>query len=120
TLSDDPGAFFRVRVMPAPPERDRRRMRLSGESRPLGPFGGQGVVYFQTVAGLAVTHAPPRAARAALVEGIGRGIGRAAVHEFAHQMLPGVDLHDVTDVDSYEFRSSNRASQYYGTLHWAF
>jgi hypothetical protein len=120
TLTDDPDAFFRVRVVPAPPTGDRARLRLAGESRPLGPFGGQGVVYFQTVAGLAVTYAPPHAARAAMVDGIGRGIGRAAVHEFAHQMLPQVDLHGSTDVDSYEFRSSDRASQYYGTLHWAF
>ena len=120
TLSDDPGAFFRVRVRPAPPGGDRARLRLAGESRPLGPFGGLGVVYFQTIAGLAVTYAPPHAGREALVTGIGRGIGSAAVHEFAHQMLPRVDLHGATDVDSYEFRSSDRASQYYGTLHWAF
>jgi hypothetical protein len=120
TLTRDPDAFFRVRVQPAPPPRDRARMRLAGESRPLGPFGGQGVVYFQSVAGLAVTHAPPHAERTELVAGIGRGLGRAAVHEFAHQLLPGVALHDTTDADSYEFQSANRASQFYGTLHWAF
>jgi len=119
-FTQDADAFFRVRVQPAPPPRDRARMRLTGESRPLGPFGGQGVVYFQSVAGLAVTHAPAHAGRTELVAGIGRGLGRAAVHEFAHQLLPGVALHDTTDADSYEFQSANRTSQFYGTLHWAF
>ena len=119
-LSDERGAFFRVRVVPAPPGQDRARLRLAGESRPLGPLGGQGVVYFQTVAGLAVTHAPHGSQRSAVVEGIGRGIGRSAVHEFAHQLLPRADLHGTKDDHSYEFASPDRAAQYYGTLHWAF
>ncbi len=119
-LTADPSAFFRVRVVPAPPSNDRTRLRLAGESRPLGPLGGLGVVYFQTLAGLAVTHAPSHAGRAEIIDGIGRGIGRAAVHEFAHQLLPVADLHGTTDTSSYEFRSSDRREQYYGKLHWAF
>jgi hypothetical protein len=51
---------------------------------------------------------------------IGKGIGRTAAHEFAHQILVHVSLHDTQDPDSYENGISNRPSQFYGTLHWAF
>jgi len=119
-LTTDQGAFFRVRVVPAPPSGDRARLRLAGESRPLGALGGLGAVYFQTLAGLAFSHAPPDADRAAIVDAIGRGIGRAAAHEFAHQLLPTANLHGTDDAASYEYRSSDRAEQYYGPMHWAF
>ena len=120
SLADERDAFFQVAVVPAPPEHDRVRMRLAGQSRPLGALGGRGVVYFQTVAGLAVTYAPRDADWSELIEGIGRGVGRSAAHEFAHQLLPTVDLHGTSDDHSYEFASPDRAAQYYGTLHWAF
>ena len=65
-------------------------------------------------------HAPAGADRAAIIDGLGKGIGRTAAHEFAHQILPHVNIHASKDTDSYEYSSSDRASQYYGTLHWDF
>jgi hypothetical protein len=66
----------------------------------------------------AVHHAPSGASRGIIVEGIGRGIGRAAVHEFAHQIL-GPEMRDNrTDQDTYEYFNADRASQYYGELRW--
>jgi hypothetical protein len=113
-------AFWRVRVL-----RDLRRgvnggrisrIPISGESVALGPFGGAGSVNYLVAALGAVTYAPRDASRQAIVDGIGRGIGRAAVHEFGHAM---VSANHSQDEHSYEYRSSDRASQYYGELHWA-
>jgi hypothetical protein len=67
----------------------------------------------------AIKHAPAGAPRQIVVEGIGRGIGRAAVHEFAHQILGVVAMDNATDGNSYEYASFERASQYYGELHWS-
>jgi hypothetical protein len=64
----------------------------------------------------AMQHASPGASRAEIIEGIGKGIGRAAAHELAH--LIGTSAHDHSDPDSYEYVHSNRRSQYYGELHW--
>lgn len=112
-------AFWRVRV-----QREIRsivggrpnRIPISGESLGLGPFGGAGSVNFMVAALGAVAYAPHDASRQAIIEGIGRGIGRAAVHEFGHAM---VSANHSQDEHSYEYRSSDRASQYYGELHWA-
>ena len=60
----------------------------------------------------------PRRSLAGPSSGIGRGIGSVAAHEFAHQILGGVAVHDDTDENSYEYPSPDRASQYYGELHW--
>ena len=52
---------------------------------------------------------------------IGRGTGRAAVHEFAHQALGADNLRHIdnrTDEQSYEYGSADRAAQYYGELRW--
>jgi len=73
-------------------------------------------VNFMVAALGAVAYAPPDASRPAIIDGIGRGIGRAAVHEFGHAM---VSANHSQDEDSYEYRSADRASQYYGELHWA-
>jgi hypothetical protein len=113
-------AFWRVRVL-----RDIRRaggvgrpnrLPISGESFGLGPLGGAGSVNFMVAALGAVTYAPHDASRQAIIDGIGRGIGRAAVHEFGHAI---VGANHSQDEHSYEYRSSDRASQYYGELHWA-
>lgn len=90
-----------------------------GESRSLGPFGGRGMVSFSLLATNAIHYAPPGATRPDIVSGMGRGIGRAAAHEFAHQILPGIDLHHDADKESYEYGNADRAAQYYGTLHWS-
>jgi hypothetical protein len=116
-FSDDAGGFFRVRVIqqypshPGPPG-------PVGQSRPLGPFGGEGSVSFQAVAALVIHYTPPDADRTALIEGIARGIGHTAVHEFAHQILFGDHVPASVDPQSYEYETADRAEQYFGSMHW--
>lgn len=118
-LSDRRDATYRVRVvdslrypiaprMPAP----------SAESRSIPGLGGQGAVNFRLIAHSAVMFAPPETDREAMIEGIGRGIGRAAVHEFAHQLLGSAPIHNSKDIGSYEYGSAARVEQYYGEMHW--
>jgi hypothetical protein len=90
---------------------------IAGTSRPLGPLGGIGAVDFMLIARKAIQYAPAGASRREIVEGIGRGIGMVAVHEFAHQILGTAGLHN-DDENSYEYHSPDRASQYYGELRW--
>ena len=90
----------------------------AGASVALAPLGGWGVVDFDVLADLAVQFAPAGADRAAVLSAIGRGIGRAAVHELAHQILGPRLIHNSADPDSYEFPTADRASQYYGAVHW--
>ena len=116
-VTDESDAFYRVRV--AQVLTHRNRYAASGESHVFGPLGGYGAVSFITLAAQAMAFAPPHANRAAIVDAIGRGIGRAAVHEFAHQILPRGPMHVTRDVASYEYWSSNRAEQYYGEMHWS-
>jgi hypothetical protein len=85
----------------------------------LGPLGGMSELSFDVLAASAIRFAPPAAPRAAIVDAIGRGIGRAAVHELAHQIVSTASMDNQTDPDSYEYSSFSRASQYYGVLHWA-
>jgi hypothetical protein len=82
-------------------------------------FGGNGAVNFTLLAGYAESYAPADAGRAAVVTAIGRGVGRAAVHEFAHQLLGTARIHDSDDQQSYEYGSAARPEQYYGEMHWA-
>jgi hypothetical protein len=91
----------------------------AGGSIELGGLGGSGSVGFVTLAAMAIRHAPAGASRREMLEGIGRGIGRAAAHELAHQILGKGMRDDTADPDSYEYFSADRASQYFGTLHWA-
>ena len=58
--------------------------------------------------------------RRTIISGIGRGTGRSAAHEFAHQLLSGVPLHSGKDPNSYELRWADRAAQFYGPMHWEF
>jgi hypothetical protein len=121
TFTDDAGAPYQVAVLQALKDArnaDRRTSADAGQSRTLGPFGGRGAVSFLTLATHAIHYAPPGATRAQIVEGIGRGIARSAAHEFAHQILPDVDLHATRDKESYEYGNADRAAQYYGELHW--
>ena len=62
--------------------------------------------------------APAATTRAQLVTAIGRGVGRTAAHELVHQVLGASGTHNDADLDSYEHGSSDRASQFYGALHW--
>jgi hypothetical protein len=116
-FTSQPPATFRVSVVQDIPA---RALPVAGASRrqPLG--GGIGEVSFRTLGSQAVGNAPRDATRGRIIDAIGKGIGRTAAHEFAHQLLDHVNLHDTKDPDSYENGISNRPSQFYGTLHWAF
>ena len=92
----------------------------AAESRVFGPLGGEGALSFSTLATLAVDFAPAGTSRAGVVDAVGRGIGRVAAHELAHQILPHTNLHVSADRSSYDFAAVNRATQFYGPLHWDF
>jgi len=124
-ITDRQDAFWRVAVVGAPLTVTRNRttypFSFAGQSRVFGPLGGSGSVAFAILAHNAIEYAPAGASRQQIVDGIGKGIGRAAVHEFAHQAL-GLDnlssLDNRTDRDSYEYGNADRPSQYYGELRW--
>jgi hypothetical protein len=119
TLSDRRGATFRVRVVDELRDmRFRRVMLIPAQSRAVSGFGGAGEVSFSWLASAALAYAPDEATRPALVEAIGKGVGRAAVHEFVHQFLPTTQIHASDDVESYEYRSASRRQQYFGPMHW--
>jgi hypothetical protein len=110
-------AFWRVEVLRSLPRRGP--LPRAGESLALGSLGGAGAVDFTFVTILALRYAPLGASRQAILEGIGRGVGRVAVHELAHQILgASAGVHDRDDGNSYEYHRPDRASQYYGELHW--
>jgi hypothetical protein len=111
-------AFWRVAVVQSLPRRPHQPLPDAGESEALGFLGGAGAVGFDVVATAATQYSPVNASRQRVVEAIGRGIGRVAVHEFMHQMLGPAVAHNSADVNSYEFGSADRPSQYYGELHW--
>jgi len=125
SITDRRQAFWRVAVVGAPLTVTRNRttypFSFAGQSRVFGPLGGSGSVAFAILAHNAIEYAPAGASRQQIVEGIGKGIGRAAVHEFAHQAL-GLDnlssLDNRTNPDSYEYGNADRPSQYYGELAW--
>jgi hypothetical protein len=115
------GRDARYRVAVAQEVRDRRStpgMFVAGESRAITGVGGQGAVNFSLLASAALSCAPEGADRQVLLEAIGRGVGRAAAHEFAHQLLPLVPIHESKDVASYEYGSAGRCQQYFGPMHW--
>ena len=124
-ITDRQDAFWRVAVVGAPLTVTRNRttypFSFAGQSRVFGPLGGSGSVAFAILAHNAIAYAPAGASRQDIVDGIGKGIGRAAVHEFAHQAV-GLDnlssLDNRTDPDSYEYGNADRRSQYYGELRW--
>jgi hypothetical protein len=118
TLSDSRQAFWKVGVVQELDPKGRPTGPRVGESFVFGPLGGTGSVSFLSMALNALRHAPPGASRQTIIEGIGRGIGGTAVHEFAHQILGSTPLKS-TDPNSYEYDDANRPSQYYGTLHWS-
>lgn len=114
-VTDDRRAFWRVEVVRSLGARSH--LPSSGESVPLGMLGGSGSVAFDLVAYKAIHDAPDGASRQMIIEGIGRGIGRVAAHEFAHQILNAGAVHNKADENSYEYPSPDRASQYDGELH---
>ncbi len=118
-FSDRRDATYRVRVVQQLRDlRFRRYVEIAGSSRAVSGFGGAGAVSLDMLANSALAYAPADADRDALVAAIGRGVGRAAVHEFVHQLLPRAPIHDSTDIASYEYLSAARPEQYYGDMHW--
>jgi hypothetical protein len=125
-VTDRRDAFWRVAVV-ATPIRILRNNRTTypfsaaGESHAFGPLGGWGSVSFMMLAHNAIQYAPPGASRRTVVDGIGRGIGRAIVHELAHQALGADNLRHIdnrTDEHSYEYGNADRRAQYYGDVRW--
>lgn len=105
---------FRVRVVP---QRDAPSRPTAGESRAFGGIRGNGVVNFNVVALSAVAYSHGTSDRESLVCAIGRGIGRTAVHEFAHQILGPAGMDGTADPFSYE-HADLRAEHFYAPLHW--
>jgi len=120
-LSDRRNARYRVRV--AQQLQDLRfaydRGGPAGQSFAVRGFGGSGAVNFTLLASNAIGYAPAGMRRDAIIDAIGRGVGRAAVHEFAHQLLPTSPVDSNTAIDSYEYRYAGRPQQYWGTLRWS-
>lgn len=116
TITGRAAGLYHVRVV----DSVQRSTEGSAESYMFFPgLGGQGFVNFRALAHGAVTYAPPDADRQEVIAAIGRGIGRAAVHEFAHQLLGRKAPIDAsTDIQSYEYGSTNRHAQYYGQIRW--
>ncbi|HVH27681.1 MAG TPA: hypothetical protein VM818_13020 [Vicinamibacterales bacterium] len=114
--ADGNDGFWRVVVVQTLP--NQGRLPNAGVALPLGPLGGTALVGTDIVASEAARYAPPGASRPTIIEGIGRGIGRVAAHEVAHQIVGPGGKHNDADEDSYEYSSPARASQYYGELHW--
>ena len=106
---------FRVRVVPT--LTTFSKIPIAGGSRSIGGMRGHGAVNFITVASNAIAYAPPGTPRDELIRAIGRGIGRTAVHEFAHQVLSDFPVDNTTDRLSYEF-ADLRAEHFYAELHW--
>src|SRR5262245_49974170 len=118
-FSDRRTAKYRVHVVQELRDlRFQRHASLPAESRGIAGIGGQGAVNFSWHANSAVGYAPPDADRATIIAAIGRGIGRAAVHEFTHVLLLAAPIHDSTNIRSYEYRSAARREQYYGPMQW--
>jgi len=119
TVSASADARFRVRVV----ERlDDQRVphggSFAGESRAISGFGGSGAGSLLFVANGAMIFSPESATRAELIDALGRGIGRVAIHEFLHQLLPTAPIHDSKDTRSFEGNSPALVDGYYGDLHW--
>ena len=114
-FTDSPSPAFRVRVVPQPEH--GRSFPAAGESRAFGGIRGNGTVNFNIVALSALAYADRSSGREALVHAIGRGVGRTAVHEFAHQILGPAGMDGTADRLSYE-HGDLRAEHFYAQLHW--
>lgn len=113
-------ARFKVEVVPELKDWGKTASmgNLAGQSRAVPGFGGTGAVSFEFVANGAMVFAPEHASRAEVIEAIGRGVGRVAIHEFAHQLLPKQPVDSSEDPNSYEGNTAAQREGYYGELHW--
>ncbi len=81
-------ARFRVRVVQELHDmRFRRAFSIPAQSRAVTGFGGDGAVSFSWLASAAFAYAPDEAPRPTVLHAIGLGLGRAAVHEFTHEII---------------------------------
>jgi hypothetical protein len=114
-FTDTPSPAFRVRVVPQPEH--GRSFPAAGESRAFGGIRGNGTVNFNVVALGALAYADASSNRQTLIRAIGRGVGRTAVHEFAHQILGPAGMDGTADPLTYE-HGDLRAEHFYAPLHW--
>jgi hypothetical protein len=112
-FSEDRNAYYRVRVVQ---EFDPGIKGAAGATYVLPLLGGSSSVNFLFLATQAVWHTPAGSDRATVLDAIGRGVGRASVHEFLHQVVPRLNIHDSKDDRSYEFAYSSRPAQFYGEM----
>ena len=120
TVTDRSDARYRVRVLQQLRDpRFRSDVEVAGASRSISILGGDGAVNFSMLAAYAESYAPPGADRPTIVAAIGRGVGRAAVHEFTHQLLGSALIDKTDDEQAYEYGSASRSEQYFGDMHWA-
>jgi hypothetical protein len=119
TFTDRREVPWTVGVQQALERRKGQKLPNAGETFAMGPLGARSLVDFTEVLMAAIAHAPAGTPRQQLVAGIGRGVGRVAVHELAHGLLGAGAMDNRTDDHSYEYFTHNRPSQYYGELHWA-
>ena len=119
TFTDSREVPWTVGVQLALERRKGQRLPNAGETFAMGLLGARSRVDFTEVLMAAIAHAPAGTTRQQLVAGIGRGVGRVAVHELAHGILGAGAMDNQTDDQSYEYFTHNRPSQYYGELHWA-
>ncbi len=120
-VSANHSARYSVRVVPVlKDERLKRGGDVAGASRGIPGVGGSGAVSFEYVANGAMVFAPDSASRTEVIESLGRGIGRVAIHEFLHQLLPRAPIHDSRDPRTYEGNSPALVEGYAGELRWGF
>lgn len=122
TVSTRPDARCRVRVVQEVPGAlvHSAADRPAGRSRTFPGGGGEGAVSFEFAAGGALVYAPAGATRDEVIAAIGRGTGRAAVHEALHQLLPRAPIDRSKNTSSYEFYSGARVEQFYGPMSFDF
>ena len=108
-------SVYQVSVVPQPA--NGRRFPAAGESLSFGGTRGAGSVNFNTVALSAVAYATETSDRETIVHAIGRGVGRTAVHEFAHQILGPAAMDGTADPLTYE-HGDLRAEHFFSQLHW--
>ena len=117
-LSQRRDATYKVQVVQRLLDnRFRRHVEVAGQSLGIAGLGGQGAVSLSYLASSALAYAPADTTRAEMIEAIGRGVGRAAVHEFTHQLLPRASIHSA-NIRSYEYASAARPEQYFGDMNW--
>ena len=116
-LADSDRGFWRVRVVREVVPQSHALSGV-GESVALGPLGGGGFVDLSAIADRVARYAPADASRTDMIDALGRGVGRVAVHEFGHQILGPAGAHNNLDGHAYENGSPERYAQYYADLRW--